>query len=83
MTMRMLWLGAFCCLAAAAGAEKVSFTVETDHTNARYRCGEVATFTVTARPVVFTIFGEPITGTARQVSGTITWNADNTVSMIV
>lgn len=49
MTMRMLWLGALCCLAAAAGAEKVSFTVETDHTNALYRCGEVATFTVTAR----------------------------------
>ena len=49
MTIRMLWLGALCCLAAAAGAEKVSFTVETDHTNALYRCGEVATFTVTAR----------------------------------
>ena len=49
MTMRMLWLGALCCLAAAARAEKVSFTVETDHTNALYRCGEVATFTVTAR----------------------------------
>ena len=49
MTIRMLWLGALCCLAAAAGAEKVSFTVETGHTNALYRCGEVATFTVTAR----------------------------------
>lgn len=49
MTIRMLWLGALCCLAAAARAEKVSFTVETDHTNALYRCGEVATFTVTAR----------------------------------
>ena len=48
MTIRMLWLGALCCLAAAARAEKVSFTVETDHTNALYRCGEVATFTVTA-----------------------------------
>ena len=34
MTIRMLWLGALCCLAAAAGAEKVSFTVETGHTNA-------------------------------------------------
>ena len=49
MTIRMLWLGALCCLAAAARAEKVSFTVETDHTNALYRCGEVATVTVTAR----------------------------------
>ena len=36
-------------LLSAAAPAAVSFTVETDHTNALYRCGERATFVVTAK----------------------------------
>lgn len=43
-----LW-ALLCAAACAASAETASFTVETDRTNALYRCGEEATFTVTAR----------------------------------